>query len=268
MRSVFSLGTLSLVFVIGCSSSNNNVGGGGGSDAGANADMTAAGDASVDQGGGGSTSCDIATQTGCAAGEKCALSLGGSQMNPMVVGKCEPNGTVGENQACMRKSGSLDDNCQAGMFCTRNGSTTGMSACRKICASESSCTTAGQKCALTISTTVGFCLPSCTPFSNDCGSGNDCSAPFPEIGSTQSNVKGFFACKQTGMGALYADCQRNSDCGPNLQCDPNNSWCAQLCDGTHACTQPPAPDGGAGDGGSSVTVACAPFSNSTVGTCQ
>jgi len=40
-----------------------------------------------------------------------------------------------------------------------------------------------------------------------------------------------------------------------MACDFNNGWCAQACDSTHACTQPPPTDGG------TTTVSCQSYTN-------
>jgi hypothetical protein len=197
--------------------------------------------------------CDFTTQMGCGPGQKCIPSLSGNQL----VYVCVANGTVPEGQACTPSTANqnqLNDNCVAGTVCDNDGPSSA-NTCRKVCTADSSCTTASQKCGLVYTRQWGLCLPSCTELSSDCGAGNDCSVPFDDIASTQQMAVGFFVCKLTGTGGLYSNCNQDSDCASGMACDFNNGWCAQACDNTHACTQPPATDGG------TTTVTCQSYTN-------
>src|SRR5262245_55646902 len=126
---------LVLVAVMGCDNGAVN----NGQDMSGAADMAMSTD-DMNVGGDGGASCDVATQTGCATGQKCVPN--------MTSGHCVTDGTVTEGQACMRGMMGMPDNCVAGLTCSRTGLPTGMSVCRKYCTSNSGCTTAGQKCAL------------------------------------------------------------------------------------------------------------------------
>jgi hypothetical protein len=212
--------------------------------------------------GDGGASCDVATQSGCTTGQKCVTAMNG--------GHCVTDGTVGEGQACMRGAMGMPDNCQAGLTCSRTGLPTGMSVCRKYCTSNSTCTTAGQLCAIGGgggSTTIGSCAPSCTPFGTDCPPGMDCGSFAVEIGSTQNMVNAFMVCKTTGTGLAYDACDRMNPCAANLYCDQQAGWCAPVCDssGSHACPPPPV------DGGGATSVSCVAFDNQAatgLGFCQ
>lgn len=267
MRYVLALalvGVIGSVGVIGCGSSGLN-----GNDDMGTADMTATGTDDMNVGDGGSGGpCDVPTQTGCASGQKCVAAQGGTMMNPMIVGKCVTAGTVTDGQPCMRGMNGMPDNCASGLTCSRIGLPTGMTVCRKYCANDASCSSdPGQKCALLAGGLANFgsCAPACTPFGTDCPTGMTCAAIEIESGSTMSNINAFLACRTAGAGAAYDACMRSSDCGANLFCDQQQGWCAPLCGTGHACTQPPAVDGGA------ATVSCMVFANAGstgLGVCQ
>ena len=196
--------------------------------------------------------CDFTTQTGCGTGEKCIPSVSGNQL----VYICVPNGTVPEGQPCTPSNANgneLNDNCVAGTVCDNDGPNSA-NACRKVCTADSSCS-GTDKCGLLYTRQWGLCLPTCTEYGSECGANNDCSVPFDDIASTQQTAVGFFVCKLTGSGALYTGCNQDSDCAAGLACDYNNGWCAQACDDTHTCTQPPATDGG------TTSVSCYGYTN-------
>ncbi len=246
-----SLLLVSALVVVGCSNGNkgnNNdqgVGGGG-------SDMSASAGGSTDMSGTTAPGCDVAMQTGCAAGQKCVPSFNGN----MLGGTCVANGTVTEGQPCMPASGGgmvVNDNCVGGFICDNDGPHSA-NACRKICTADGGCGS-GQKCGVVFTRKWGLCLPTCNEFSADCGAGDDCSVPFDDIASTQQTSVGFFVCKKTGTGAVYTQCNQDSNCAAGLACDFGNNWCAQACDNTHACTQPPVTDGG------TTSVTCQAYSN-------
>jgi len=208
----------------------------------------------------GGATCDIIAQTGCKTGERCILV---SEM----IGACAPDGTVAENGTCTIDAAG-DDNCKGASYCDNHGPNNTY-ACRKLCTSDATCTTAGQKCAnLLLDSTFGLCLPGCTPSTTnaqgDCPAGNSCTSLWPDQASTMQTPTGFFVCKKDGVGALFEDCAMDTDCGAGLACDlfgGGTTWCAPICDTTHPCPQPPG-DGGAG------AESCKTFSNTNgIGYC-
>lgn len=248
MRFVLSL---ALIAVIGCGSKSNPVNGG--NDAGVPTGGTDLG--MPDLAGTTPTSmCDIAAQTGCAAGQKCIPDFSNGMS---AQGACVPNGTAAEGAACTPNNSNMNqvnDNCLAGTICDNNGGSS-VNLCRKICSGDAACTTAGQKCGVEYSRKWGVCMPSCALYGSDCPGGSDCSVPFDDVAATQMKSVGFFVCKKTGAGAVFSNCNNDTDCAVNLACDQNNNWCSPACDNTHACPMPPAVDGGP----SSLT--CAPYTN-------
>jgi hypothetical protein len=199
--------------------------------------------------------CDLSMQN-CPDGQKCvpemiAGSVPGS-------GVCSANGTVAEGAACVLDTTNPNawvDNCVAGTLCDNDGPDNAFT-CRKICASDDSCTTPGEQCADLFTTQWGFCLASCTPYGSDCPAGNNCGVAFNDVSTTPTNVTGFFVCKAPGAGTLFAPCTGlDTDCGPDLVCDGVRLRCTPICDSAHACPDaPPTDDGGAG-------VACHVFTN-------
>lgn len=117
--------------------------------------------------------CDVVCQTGCAAGQSCAIT-GGTASAPQT--GCVGTGTAGEGEEC---SGA--NLCEVGMMCvpTAQGATTGT--CIKFCrpsGGEPSCAT-GDVCApITQDGSAGICETpedECTQFPNDsCAEGQNC----------------------------------------------------------------------------------------------
>ena len=137
MKSLFPL---MLVATVGCSGNDNK-----------GQDMAVMDAAVPDQSGsagdlkGSGGSCNILAQTGCNAGERCVAVMGGTMMNPMLVGSCAPDGTVAEGAACTIDNTGADD-CKGATYCDNTGANANY-LCRKFCAGDTGCTTAGQKCA-------------------------------------------------------------------------------------------------------------------------
>ncbi|HWE30635.1 MAG TPA: hypothetical protein VHB97_21660 [Polyangia bacterium] len=255
-----------VLLFLGCGKngqSNSDLGGtGGNGGSGGTGGSGGAGAAGSDMSAATATGCDVAAQTGCGTGQKCIPSFSGNQL----VGVCVVDGTVAEGQPCIPSTANnndVNDNCVAGTICDNDGPGS-TNVCRKVCTADSGCGAATQKCGLVYTRKWGLCLPSCTEFSAECGTGNDCSVPFDDIASTQQAPVGFFVCKKTGTGALYGTCNQDSDCSAGLACDYGNNWCAQACDNTHACTQPPATDGGT----NSVSCQAYPNLSNGGGFCQ
>jgi hypothetical protein len=66
----------------------------------------------------------------------------------------------------------------------------------------------------------GACACRRAPNSAPSAAGNDCSVPFDDIASTQSTAVGFFVCKKTGTGALYAGATRTATAAPGSRATP------------------------------------------------
>jgi hypothetical protein len=225
MRPSIALVVLALVSACG---SNGNGNGNGNSNT---SDMSGSGLT-------GAKTCSVVTQD-CGSGQKCVAKVQGANMT--VVGTtCVANGTVTEGQPCMMvsASGLVNDNCVAGTVCDNSGGDSSLH-CRKTCSTSTTCSSASLKCAAVYTNDWGLCIPSCTPFGNDCPAGNDCSTTFDAISATPNS--GVFACKTTGMGALFANCSSDTDCGANLACV--GPHCSPICDTAHQCAQPPGDAG-------------------------
>jgi hypothetical protein len=179
----------------------------------------------------------------------------GTGQNQMIVGKCIADGTNLEGASCTQTpvtNGIPTDDCKAGFYCTSTGNnvaagTGTQPVCRKLCTATNTCT-GQQQCANFFGGDYGACLPTCTVFGTTCGSGYDCGFDVETLDSTMQTPKGMFICKKTGAGGVFADCQRNADCGANMWCDPpaqGGNGCTPECDGTHACPSVPGDGGGA-----------------------
>jgi hypothetical protein len=188
----------------------------------------------------GAMACDPIAQD-CPSGQKCAVTGGGMTM--MATTTCVTAGTAGDGQPCTRTMGM--DDCAAGLTCSRSPGAT-MGICRKYCTMDGQCDS-GQKCAAGRGNSpVGSCAVACTPFANACSGGQNCSGVSTAFGGTTQ----FFTCRTPGTANAFEDCGFGAggvSCAGDLFCDPNNMWCAPLCDDTHHC---PA---NSGDGGAAVS---------------
>jgi hypothetical protein len=199
--------------------------------------------------------CDVGKQD-CGAGRKCVGQVIGASGEEEIVGVCVADGTVGEGGACTRQMSDdtyLDD-CQAGFICDSLYGNFEL-VCRKICSEHTDCA-ANEKCGdfTFLLPGWGWCAPTCTPYSTaagNCPQGMDCGETAYDVYPLDDNLEyGFFLCKDTGGGSLFASCNSDADCGANLWCgtvNPNTGAAACLpnCDDNHECAQP---DGDAGMG--------------------
>ncbi len=168
-------------------------------------------------GGGGSGSCNPVTQTGCAAGEKCAQIV--ENLEPFVARTdCVPEGGVPVGQSCSRCDGELGyDNCAAGSHCS-NGS------CSEICNVGSDTCRSGNEgpfegsyCTLfqgVFTDSIGLCVAACNPVEDTVVGGsianNDCAAT---EGCYLNATRGTAACSVVPAPAV--DVTQNDDCyGP------------------------------------------------------
>ncbi len=218
--------------------------------------------------------CDITMQN-CGAGHKCVPSVDSTGAE---ADTCVTDGTALEGATCTPPSSSssvINDNCKAGLFC--DNATLAAPVCRKMCTTDTDCTTSGQRCGdfftlffgLMSEANFGWCSPSCTPFvstAGNCPASQDCGETtfdFDQTAATSTSGPGFFFCKPTGTGAFNTACMSDKDCGPNLWCgilDQNMTGgvCLENCSTGHACDMLPA-DAGAGG----LTASCLAFSDST-----
>ncbi len=206
-------------------------------------DMTVVPDMSTDDAakgdmkGAGNMMCDLVKQN-CAAGmPKCTISI--DQQAQAINHVCVADGSKNEGESCARVGMTPgDDNCAKGLFCTGRGLAMGQFACRKYCQKDGDCVN-GQKCA-GLQGKDGICTPTCTAFAGGCGTGTTCGNLYFGVGATQADPKAFLGCRPgPGTVASYDDCSAmGAQCGANAICDPQNTVCLPLCDGSHTCPQP------------------------------
>lgn len=182
--------------------------------------------------------CDVVAQD-CGAGMRCQ-SMGTTE-NLSLVSVCVPDrGTVDLNGTCTRASTATadigNDDCKKGLFCANTGqASTTTRICRKLCRTNTDCTTAGEACFGVGAIDAGFCMARCSIFGSTgtaCGTNNTCRI----IGSFESD--GYTLdqrCDFVGAGAAGATCAFHSDCAAGLGCNDSGK-CAAYCDGAHACT--------------------------------
>jgi hypothetical protein len=206
--------------------------------------------------------CDVGAQD-CGAGRKCVGQLIGSGPDEEVVGVCVADGTVDEGQPCTRQMSddTYLDNCKAGLICDALYGNFEQ-VCRRICTEHTDCE-ANEKCGdfTFLLPGWGWCAPTCTPYSTaagNCPANMDCGETAYDVYPLDDTLEyGFFLCKQTGAGGLYATCDSDADCGSNLWCgvvSSTSTACIPNCDDNHDCVQPDA-DAGMG----SFSVACHPL---------
>jgi hypothetical protein len=213
-------------------------GDGGGSDGGVvDGGTPDAGQAGSDAGGDAGTSdagalCDVVSQTGCAAGDKCALGSDGGNV-------CVAQGTVTLGESCSFSATSVDD-CVGGEVCVAE--TASVATCHEFCTSDSDCTqpavasggTAEPSnvghCLLQLGqSAVSVCTVACNPVTaagaSGCAPGTACA-----VGITSAMIE-VTDCEAAGMGAEGATCTFSRDCAPGLACIDNGatSHCRQVC---------------------------------------
>lgn len=104
------------ISLVGCSDDTSGPPDGSGTDAVPNTDVE------------GLPICNLLSQTGCLATEKCTFSW-----NPPLPGPplCAPDGSVGDGEACAIDGDSGIDNCEKGLAC-HDGSSSG-TVCSRLC---------------------------------------------------------------------------------------------------------------------------------------
>lgn len=186
-------------------------------------------------------SCNTAVQDCMSETDKCTVVV--DPATDMLKAQCVPiTGMKVEGETCQRMpdnntTGVGKDDCDKGLFCSgRTFIVTGppqMRVCRKLCKDDLTCTTAGQKC-MSLGDNDGICLPTCTFFGTECGTGLTC-----DISTHFGDDALLGECRGVGPGPLGSECDRLDDCPADSVCarpDQNQPFtCRQLCDATHAC---------------------------------
>jgi hypothetical protein len=130
-------------------------------------DLTAVRDSGATDAVRGFAFCDVVTQTGCSAEQKCTIDVDGFA--------CAPSGTVAAGQHCVFSDGGFD-NCLRGAACIAAGSS---GICAHYCAHDAECA------ALSTSVSDSVCVP---PF---------CSNPCNPVAS-----QGPTGCPATGLSCI------------------------------------------------------------------
>jgi len=169
---------------------------------------------------------------------------------------CSADGTIARDAACTFDANGFDD-CLKGNICTTTGSSTTSGMCRKVCASDNDC--GAQRCARRgggggggTTSSFGVCIPTCTEFGTECGTGATCAQSASDIQMQNGTTVRFLTCRPTGTGMPGDSCSRTMPCGADMLClgqggGGATAQCSPLCDGTHmTCTMLAGqPDGGA-----------------------
>lgn len=167
--------------------------------------------------------CDVVCQTGCAAGQSCAIT-GGTASAPQT--GCVGTGTAGEGEEC---SGA--NLCEVGMMCVPESQGAQTGTCIKFCrpsGGEPSCAT-GDVCApITQDGSAGICETpedECTQFPNDsCAEGQNCYL-------TQIGLR----CAPFNANASAGDtCAGPDQCNDEQVCTSTmqggNATCSDMCE--------------------------------------
>lgn len=185
-----------------------------------------------------SACCDVLGQS-CGAGSKCTLGDPAEQLTTNF-SLCEAaGGAVAKGAACTRNASGEDD-CAPGLLCTDEAKAANSGACREFCAKASDCG-ASELCLAYIYTSplTGLCVPTCTPFGNDCEAGSTCRGRtvLDNEGLVDYSGNGF-ACGHTGALAVGELCTQQWDCGANARCGIDqfgDKRCVSYCDDAHPC---------------------------------
>lgn len=206
--------------------------------------------------------CDLETNEGCDAGQKCATvyqAAGWYQVTCVD----EASTTVGALETCTRPDGTVGmDTCEQGYFCAFWGKPAADPPerhCLAYCDASSDCGDAGA--CITYSGSLpsaGACAATCDPFADDpCGEGLHCIAE-------RNTVEGplAWACNRiqtTGAGELcspgFDHCDEGLSCGYG---EDGVARCGAPCDGDHPCPE----------GSTCQTVSNASPQHPTAGVCH
>lgn len=198
--------------------------------------------------------CNPATQTGCAAGQKCTWVTDATSPMPLGHIDCVMDGTVALGGTCMEgPAGSTTgfDNCKAGGYCISNG-TNGV--CEPICDPSQglAACSANHACGLYSDTflvngtiTFGVCEQTCDPladnnFTKSTKTGTTCNATqgcygFPDFGAQPPS---YYTCSRS----FLTTASQGVECNNTTTCTTigMNQICCAASDGTpylNGCSQ-------------------------------
>ncbi len=187
--------------------------------------------------------CDVLTDTGCPAGERCTIGTDNGQPRDLCFATVA--NPLGEDFVCAPVTAGTrtGDDCAPGLVCMPLAGD--YATCRRPCYQRADCA-AGQGCVVPTSTSTlrnddggTFVLRGCSnnigcdPIAqNVCTPGTGCYlSTFDDVGRVSE-------CLLPGSGQAGSLCTNITDCAPGFRCD-NGTFCRRYCyfDG--------APDGGA-----------------------
>jgi hypothetical protein len=193
--------------------------------------------------------CDPIAQTGCEAGEKCSVVVGGDTSSF----ECVAAGAIAAGAACTRTN--QGDDCTAGHYCVGNVGASSDTTCRPLCETggSSSCEVCVRYADFP-SQEVGVCHPTCDPLAQDCEGLLSCIY----IGEPQP------VCARLSQSTLVppgGSCQFLNQCTLGSSCllnDPDSTeggtLCALHCDATGG-------NPSCGELDDSAEYGCAPIGN-------
>jgi len=164
--------------------------------------------------------------------------------NMSVTTDCMPiQGAKKDGEVCKRIGATPEeqignDDCEKGLFCSGLGQLSNPPSrkCRKFCRKDGECGAKVGCVAIGEAQPAGLCVPSCTPFGNDCGANLTCTYLLNKF---ENNDDFIFSCRAVGKVAAGARCSEPTDCLANMFCaDPmktGQGMCVQACDNTHPC---------------------------------
>lgn len=211
----------------GTASDSGTASDGGGTDSGTNDSGQPDSGTGVDAG----PPCNLVAQSGCDAGDKCALIS-----NDDV---CVPQGTVATGQLCSYNA-TMGDDCVGGDTCVLVTPT--LTTCHEFCATDSDCkqpavasgstaepTNVGH-CILQLSgTNDSICTVACNPVTAAGASG--CAASLSCFVGVNASLIELTDCEGAGTGTDGTVCTSSADCATGFTCVNNGtaSYCRQVC---------------------------------------